>query len=558
MYLKITRRKYKGKIIEHAKIVESYKDNQVSRQRIILSLGTIKNNEDRIHYQGILDSMKKGNENFIKIGELKAVNAKQFGITYTTNKLLEKYKIGEILKTELSDNKAKFNIYEIIKALMINRLVKPSSELSAIEWINEDYSEEMNVQLHQVYRSLDYLIPKKDIIEKRIFESLKIMLKLNLDFAHYDLTSTYFEGCNCSIAFYGYSRDHRKDRKQVVIGLVMIDGIPIHHEVYKGNTVDKSTLEGMIKNVKEKFGLREIAIVADRGIITENNLDLLENQEYQYILGVQRRNNKIPEEHLIKEIESEDKHFAKEVHKEIIKKEGREFTRRYILCLDNQTKKERLEDLKEIKEDKEEKLDELLKKYKASRISKKGKKMTKESLINQAFKILGKNKRLFHVELAEDGFKYTFNKKNYEYEEKIAGKFLLITNTDKSPEQIMRSYKELQTVENAFDESKNFLYVRPISHWKEHRVRAHIFVCYLSFLIESIIERFSKESARVTLRELDRIKLVEIKVKNKIEKKLTMKPLENASNIFKELKIKNPLYSISDTHSIIHNYEYFY
>src|SRR3989344_2036354 len=136
--------------------------------------------------------------------------------------------------------------------------------------------------------------------------------------------------------------------------------------------------------------------------------------------------------------------------------------------------------------------------------------MTKESLINQAFKLLGVNKRLFHVELSEDGFNYTFNKENYEYEEKIAGKFLLITNTDKSPENVMKTYKELQTVENAFDESKNFLYVRPIFHWREHRVRAHIFVCYLSFLIESIIERFSSESARMTIRELKRIKIIEL------------------------------------------------
>ena len=187
------------------------------------------------------------------------------------------------------------------------------------------------------------------------------------------------------------------------------------------------------------------------------------------------------------------------------------------------------------------------KSIKPLRYQKKGKKMTKESLINQAFKILGVNKRIFYVKLTDNGFDYTFNKENYEYEEKIAGKFLLITNTDKSPEYVMKTYKELQTVENAFDESKNFLYVRPIFHWREDRVKAHIFICYLSFLIESIIERFSSESARVTLRELDRIKLVEIKIKDKIEKKLTMKPLENANKIFKELKIKNPLYEIVET-----------
>ena len=79
----------------------------------------------------------------------------------------------------------------------------------------------------------------------------------------------------------------------------------------------------------------------------------------------------------------------------------------------------------------------------------------------------------------------------------------------------MKAYKKLQDVENAFDEMKNFLDARPIYHWKEHRVRAHVFICYLSFLVESIIERFSLESARVTLRELERIKTVKLKIKKK-------------------------------------------
>jgi len=549
MFIKITQLKTKNGIKKHAKIVQSYwdKEDNISRQKIVMNLGPVNSNNDLIKYREILSSIKNGEGEFLRKSELIVTDSKEYGITYTTNKLLEKYKIDEILKRALLNNKVKFDIYGIIKALIINRLIKPSSELSAFDWICEDYSEDLDIYGHQIYRALDYLIPKKDIIEREIFQSLGGALKLNMEFAHYDLTSTYFDGNKCSIAFYGYSRDHRKDRKQVVIGLVMIDGIPIHHEVYKGNTVDKTTLEGMIKNVKEKFGLKEIAIVADRGIITEDNLDLLENQEYQYILGVQRRNNKIPEEHLIKDIESVDKHFAKEVHKEIIKKEDKEFTRRYILCLDNQTKKERLENLKEIKEEKEKELNELQKKYKASQISKKGKKMTKESLINQAFKILGKNKRLFQVELTDDGFKWTFNKKNYEYEEKIAGKFLLITNTDKTPEKAMKTYKELQTVENAFDESKNFLYVRPIFHWREHRVRAHIFVCYLSFLIESIIERFSSESARETINKLKRIYVTKINMGKYKEKRLTNDTLFNARDIFKEMGIKFPDMIILET-----------
>lgn len=540
MHLQITQTKYKGKIAKYAKIVESvYVPEGTCRKRLVLNLGPIKSKKDLEDYKKILNSMNEG-ENFVKEKDVEVTESKEYGVTYTTNKLLEKYEIKEILQKELSDNKAQFKVYEIIKALIINRIVRPSSDLSAYDWIKEDYIESVDVEEHHIYRALDYLVQKKDKIEKDIYDSLKKLMKLNTEIAHYDLTSTYFDGSKCEIAFYGYSRDHRKDRKQVVIGLVMIDGIPIYHEVYNGNTVDKTTLKNMVNNMKEKFGIKDLIVVADRGLITGDNLDLLENKGYQYIIGVQRRNNNLAEELLSKEISSEKKQFAKEVHREIIKIEDKEIIRRYILCLDNQTRNERLENLEEIKGKKEKELKMLQDKYTKSMNSKKGRKMTKEGLIISADKILGKNNRLFDFEYDETGLKYSFKVNDYEYEKKIAGKFLLVTNTKKSPENAMKSYKELQTVENAFDECKNFLYVRPVYHWKGRRVRAHIFVCVLSFLIESIIEKFSEDSARKTIRELNRIQIVNLKIENSDKKRLTLNTLTNAKEIFKKLKIPQP------------------
>ncbi|MEK6892854.1 MAG: IS1634 family transposase [Nanoarchaeota archaeon] len=541
MYLKITQKKTNRGVGKYAKIVESYwdKTSNTSRQKVIMNLGAIKSDNDLKRYEKILESMKKGVVH-VDFNKVEILNTKEYGVTYTTNKLLEKYEIKEILQKELSDNKAQFKVYEIIKALIINRLVKPSSDLSAYDWIKKDYAEKISINRQYIYRALDYLVQKKDKIEKDIYGSLKKIMKLNTEIAHYDLTSTYFDGSKCEIAFYGYSRDHRKDRKQVVIGLVMIDGIPVYHEVYNGNTVDKTTLKNMVNNMKEKFGIKDLIVVADRGLITGDNLDLLENKEYHYIIGVQRRNNNLAEELLSKEITSEEKQFAKEIHRETKIIEDKEIIRRYILCLDNQTRNERLENLEEIKDKKEKELKMLQDKYAKSMSSNKCKKMTKESLIISADKILGKNNRLFDFEYDETGLKYSFKAEDYEYEKKIAGKFLLVTNTEKSPKEAMKSYKELQTVENAFDECKNFLYVRPVYHWKGRRVRAHIFVCVLSFLIESIIEKFSKESARETVSELKRITLSEITAENNSRKVLT-KLTDKQLSIFKESKISSPV-----------------
>src|SRR3989344_682459 len=250
------------------------------------------------------------------------------------------------------------------KVIMNLGVIKSDNDLKKYEKILEsmkkgvthvDFNkiEKLNIEEHHIYRALDYLIQKKDKIEKDLYESLKKIMKLNTEIAHYDLTSTYFDGSKCEIAFYGYSRDHRKDRKQVVIGLVMIDGIPVYHEVYNGNTVDKTTLKNMVNSMKEKLGIKDLIVVADRGLITGDNLDLLENNKYQYIIGVQRRNNNLAEELLSKEITSEEKQFAIEIHRETKIIEDKEIIRRYILCLDNQTKNERLENLEEIKGKKE-------------------------------------------------------------------------------------------------------------------------------------------------------------------------------------------------------------
>ena len=149
---------------------------------------------------------------------------------------------------------------------------------------------------------------------------LKKKMKLNTDIIHYDLTSSYFEGSHCSIALYGYSRDHRRDRTQLVVGLVMCDGLPIYHEIYNGNTIDKTTLRNMVENLKKKLGIKKPIFIADRGLLTEDNLTLIEDEEYQYILGVQRRRNNLSKKLIIKTITSDKDQFAKEIHQEKIER----------------------------------------------------------------------------------------------------------------------------------------------------------------------------------------------------------------------------------------------
>ena len=169
-------------------------------------------------------------------------------------------------------------------------------------------------------------------------------------------------------------------------------------------------------------------------------------------------------------------------------------------------------------------------------------------------KILGKNKRLFNVDFetwlgsqvpnetkwndCKKPFGFSLKEDIYEFEKKIAGKFLIETNTNLSPDEVMKEYKNLQTVETGFDSLKNNLDIRPIFHRKEHRVKAHVFICVLALLIERIIEKFTEDTARVVIRKLRRISKIELEIEGEKRGKIT-KITKEIKKDFENFKFEN-------------------
>jgi len=522
---------------KYAAIVRTYRKEGKVRHERIMPLGPVRSEKDIERFEKILSDMKRGDE-FVNLKDLSVNSSKEYGVAYTVSKLLEMYGLDAILKEELSKNKIKFDVFEFLKAMIVARIVAPSSDLETVDWIEKHYPKDLNVKNEHIYKVLDKLEEKKEIIEKFAFEALKAELDLDISKVHYDLTSSYVEGNCCEIAFLGYSRDDRPDRKQIVIALAMCDGIPILHEVYKGNTVDKTTLKDMQESLKKGLGIEKSTIVSDAGLMTNANLEHLEDEGYSYLFGMYRRNNNKSKELLKRSISSKKNQFAKEADSEIIERNGKKFTRRYIICLDNNTRKERLKTLEAIKKKRLKRLKELKTRYEDSQKSK-GRKISKESCLKQAQNIVGAKNRFIDIKF-EDTFEYSINSEKYDYEKKIAGKFLLVTNTEMSAPEAMKTYKELQTVERGFDEIKNFLDVRPIYHQKTRRIKAHVFVCVLAFLIECLIERKCKASARKVIGELETIKKVSLDT-GRSEENYVSKLSDKSRDIFDELGMQKPL-----------------
>jgi len=393
---------------------------------------------------------------------------------------------------------------------------------------------------------MDVLETKKEEIELEIFQNLKDKLKLNLKHAHYDITSSYFEGHKCEIATYGYNRDGLKGKEQIVIGLVLVDNIPIYHKVFEGNTSDKTTVLDVVETLKTKFGIEKPTIVGDRGMFTQNIIENLEEQNENYILGFSKVGNKITEKVLQKEIkipnEKEHCHAILGDEETVKYSEKNIQKRRYILCIDKNTKDEQLKTLEKVKKYILTKSNDLYLKYKKSQKKKKGKKMTWESFIRQVGKIMGRNKRLFKDDYKHETqkFELKLNKDWYNREKKAAGKFVLITNGNSSPLKILKTYKQLNDVENSFNIVKNQLDLRPINHYKNERVKAHVFICVLALLIEKIMAKHLKDiSPQTALEELKRIHITKVRESN-FERDILTELLDSQKQIFNQLKIYFP------------------
>ena len=202
-------------------------------------------------------------------------------------------------------------------ALVANRLMDPVSEHGLAQWLEGEFvcdqrgkrwlgqwredgerrasrSPRVRVEwrwLQGWYRALDRLLACKSQLEVELFRRLRTLFEVKVELALYDITSTYFEGAGPGgLAKHGHSRDQRPRQRQVVMGLVLIDGWPIAHHVFAGNRQDATTVKEVVADLRERFGLKRIVLVGDRGMLSEKSRQVLGKAGCGYLLGLPRRN----------------------------------------------------------------------------------------------------------------------------------------------------------------------------------------------------------------------------------------------------------------------------
>lgn len=526
MQLLITRREYKTKtgkirVYQHAKIAQGYRENGKIKYKILKSIGSIKDEDDIGRARDLLEQMKKGKE-LISIDDVRVARCLEYGNVYACKELWKKVGLKDVFDRVGKGLRCRFDFGEVVFSLVAGRLSNPGSEVNAYEWIREDAFLECRewIEKQHLYRSLDMLIGKKEEIEKLIFLKIKETVGIKTDKVLYDLTSSWFEGSSCILAEFGYSRDKKRGKKQIVIGLILADGLPIAHFVFPGSTADKKTMKQTIEYLRKGLGIKRFVFVADRGIISSDNLRFLEEGNTLYIIATKRRTGKKTREMMLSAIDEDDK-IAENLY---VKEVGRDGGKRFILCFN---RKRAEEDSKNI--------DSLIDKTKEKYKEYYGKKLDEKTKNNLKIK-LGVHSRLFM--LGKNIFEV--DKEVYTYERKIAGRFLLVTTTDLSPKEVMEDYKNLWKIEQAFREIKSFIEVRPLYHHRENRVRAHVFICVLAFLLEALIERKLKEvSTRKAMREMKRIRVSMIPL-NEREVGILSDINKEQEKIFEDIGIEVP------------------
>jgi transposase len=471
--------------------VRAYRENGKTKHEVLFNLGRLDQLENNLEFQKIFKKLAE-------IAGAKSINidecseAQMFNWGYLVyKKLWSKFKLNEILSAlQTSCGKTQFNLNNACLLMTIQHLLSPTSKLRSYKEQHR-YACLPDVGLNHLYRSLDILSEGKGIIESHLFQMNRDLFNMKIDVVFYDVTTFHFESVQQDdLRNFGFSKNAKFNEVQVVLGmLVDCDGRPVGYELFPGNTFEGKTLETALDSIEKRFGIRNIIIVADRGINSKLNLKHIIDKGYGYIFA------------------SRIKSMPEKIQAEIFKQEG------YVTLSQNETdgivKCKVIEYVNEFKikdENRNENINrkkrivvELQEKLIVTYSDKRARKDKKdrERLLEKANYLL-QNKSCIQSSNKRGGKKYLkemtktdwrLDSESVERDEKWDGYYGIQTSEKElSVSKILEAHHTLWRIEESFKIMKSTLEVRPIFHWTEKRIRGHFVVCFMAFLLERTLE----------------------------------------------------------------------
>jgi len=380
----------------------------------------------------------------------------------------------------------------VIVALIVSRLIGAGSKLATFNGLRAETAqntlfEELqlgDLEPKELYQALDWLLDRQARIENKLAKKHLVEGTLVL----YDVSSSYYTGHKSELIKHGYSRDGKKAFPQIIYGLLCNrDGCPVAIEVFSGNTADPQTLASQIQKLRQRFSLQRVVLVGDRGMITSRRIDeeMREVAGLDWITALRTENiRKLVANKAIQPSLFDEKNLAEMTSDDFPGE-------RLIVCRNPLLADERKRKRRELLQATEKDLEAI-----ARAVARANNPLHGEGQIGlRVGRVLNKYKMAKHFELEITADRFTYQRRENQIAEEAAldGLYVIRTSVaaqDLSSEETVRAYKSLSQVERAFRTMKTVdLEIRPIYHWKDDRIRAHVFLCMLAYYLEWHLRR---------------------------------------------------------------------
>jgi transposase len=536
----------KGVQHEYVRLVEAYREDGTTKQRVVCNLGR----KDLLatHLDALIRLLRgePAPAGRIAAGPVHATGAWDWGPMLVARTVWRELGLDAVLTAQGGRSRADGRrLAERALVLVANRLCAPTSEHGLARWLETDFvcdgqgrrwvpawrddaerraSRRPRVrvafrQLNQWYRTLDQLHARQAAIEQALYVRLRDLFSLKVDLVFYDLTSTYFEGHGPPQAAHGHSRDGKPRNRQVLVGVVMVDQWPIAHHVFRGNVRDATTVPQVLEDLEQRFGLRRVVFVGDRGMVTAANVQRLRERAQGYVVGRQRRRREAVYQYIERATgpwtdcpvgQTAREKAAPPTTRVQEVPSDQPGVRIFVVHSDERLAYERAQ--------RTQAMERVRAQLHALEHRVTTGKLTAPAQIGAAAaRLLTRwhGYRYYDWEYTDGRFRFFEHPRNLQREVAYEGKYVIQTEeAHLTAVEAVSIYKELSEVERAFANLKDVIELRPIFHHTDPRVEAHIFVATLAFLLHRLIEKKLKAagldlSATEALRALRTVRLVE-------------------------------------------------
>jgi hypothetical protein len=522
MYIRTVQRKNTdGSIVSYLQIAENTWDSEKRRSKvqILCTLGRADREADE-RLKQLVRSIKK---NIMETPGLLEPgwtfqNSWEHGPLHVVAGMWDFLGIGKIIQEAAKEEDRNVPLERAIFLMVANRCLDPQSKLGCYDRWKEDiyFPQGKMIELHHLYRAMDFLDEHKEKIEEALYWRLADLLSMDVDLIFYDTTSVHFETDeeDGDLRKRGYSKNNRTDAPQMVVGMAVTrDGYPVKSWVFPGNTTDVTTVE-KIKTDLRGWRLNRCIFVADAGMVSEENLAQLRRGGGRYIVAMPWRKGT----EVVADVLSRPGRFQK-VKDNLEVKEVRVGERRYVVCYNPQEAKRQ-----------HRHREELLKELEVEILG------LKEHP-KRACQLVSSRRFGPYLRRLKNG-ELRMNQAAIHERERHDGMWVIHSNDDElSPEDLAFAYKQLIRVEEAWRTMKSTIEIQPVFHRVSHRIRAHVFLCVLALLLERVAEKTCDSTWPRIREELRSIKIGQLLAPQGTVLQTTPGTLD-ARNILKTLKIE--------------------